>query len=197
MASIVRMDVKEVLRHFKQLEDPRSPVNRLHPLDSVIVIAIMAVLAGANGPTAIANWAKIKSDILLKLLDLPNGIPRKDVYRRRSGHLEAGRLSSMFHNVADGTACRSRGGYGRGSTDSGHRRKDVAAKPRSPSESGGLAFRQRLGERVWPDARTGGHGGEIERNHGNSHTVVARRYPWSNHHHRRHGDPNSHRRKDY
>src|SRR5208282_4349872 len=82
MASIVRMDVKEVVRHFKQLEDPRSAVNRLHPLDSVIVIAIMAVLAGANGPTAIAKWAMMKRDLLLKLLDLPHGIPKKDVFRR-------------------------------------------------------------------------------------------------------------------
>ncbi len=82
MATVVRLDVKEVLRHFKELEDPRSPVNRLHPLESVIVIAIMAVLAGANGPTAIAEWAKMKSELLLKLLDLPNGIPKKDVFRR-------------------------------------------------------------------------------------------------------------------
>ena len=82
MASIVRMDLKEVVRHFKQLEDPRSTVNRLHPLESVIVIAIMAVLAGANGPTAIAEWAKMKCELLLKLLDLPHGIPRKDVFRR-------------------------------------------------------------------------------------------------------------------
>lgn len=82
MASCVRTSVKEVVQHFKQLEDPRSPVNRLHPLESVIVIAIMAVLAGANGPTAIAKWAKIKADVLLKLLDLPHGIPRKDVFRR-------------------------------------------------------------------------------------------------------------------
>jgi predicted transposase YbfD/YdcC len=82
MASVVRLDVKEVVRHFKELEDPRSAVNRLHPLESVIVIAIMAVLAGANGPTAIAKWADMKSDILLKLLDLPNGIPQKDVFRR-------------------------------------------------------------------------------------------------------------------
>jgi predicted transposase YbfD/YdcC len=57
-------------------------VNRLHPLESVIVIAIMAVLAGANGPTAIAEWAKMKCELLLKLLDLPHGIPRKDVFRR-------------------------------------------------------------------------------------------------------------------
>src|SRR5580704_7064472 len=82
MASIVRVDLKEVVQHFKQLEDPRSVVNRLHPLESVIVIAIMGVLAGANGPTAIAKWAIMKSAILLKLLDLPHGIPRKDVFRR-------------------------------------------------------------------------------------------------------------------
>ena len=82
MATVVRLDVNDVLRHFKELEDPRSSVNRLHPLDSVIVIAIMAVLAGANGPTAIAKWAKMKSEVLLKLLDLPHGIPQKDVFRR-------------------------------------------------------------------------------------------------------------------
>jgi predicted transposase YbfD/YdcC len=82
MASCVRMGVEEIVQHFKQLEDPRSPVNRLHPLESVLVIAIMAVLAGANGPTAIAKWAKIKAEVLLKLLDLPHGIPRKDVFRR-------------------------------------------------------------------------------------------------------------------
>ena len=39
MASCVRMDVKGVLQHFQQLEDPRSSVNLLHPLDSVVVIA--------------------------------------------------------------------------------------------------------------------------------------------------------------
>ncbi len=82
MATAVRLDLKEVLRHFKELEDPRSSVNLLHPLDSVVVIAIMAVLAGANGPTAIAKWANMKSELLLRLLDLPNGIPQKDVFRR-------------------------------------------------------------------------------------------------------------------
>lgn len=82
MAEVVRVDVQEVLRHFQNLEDPRSPVNRLHPLDSVLVIAIMAVLAGADGPTAIARWAKLKADFLQQLLNLPHGVPRKDVFRR-------------------------------------------------------------------------------------------------------------------
>ena len=82
MAGTVRIDVKEILRHFKELEDPRSSVNLLHPLDSVIVIAIMAVLAGANGPTAIAKWANMKSELLPKVLELPHGVPQKDVFRR-------------------------------------------------------------------------------------------------------------------
>jgi predicted transposase YbfD/YdcC len=96
MANCVRMSVKEVVRHFKELEDPRSPVNRLHPLESVIVIAIMAVLAGANGPTAIAMWAKIKTEVLLKLLDLPHGIPRKDVFRRVLATLKPDAFQACF-----------------------------------------------------------------------------------------------------
>ncbi len=82
MAEVVRVDVQEVVRHFQDLEDPRSAINRRHPLDSVLVIAIMAVLAGADGPTAIARWAKFKADFLLQRLNLPHGIPSKDVFRR-------------------------------------------------------------------------------------------------------------------
>jgi predicted transposase YbfD/YdcC len=90
------MDLKDVVGHFKQLEDPRSTVNRLHPLASVIVIAIMAVLAGANGPTAIAKWANMKSETLLAVLDLPNGIPQKDVFRRVLGTLKPDAFQACF-----------------------------------------------------------------------------------------------------
>src|SRR5208283_4416921 len=96
MATCVRMGLKEVVGHFKQLEDPRSAVNRLHLLESVIVIAIMAVLAGANGPTAIAKWANMKSEILLKVLDLSNGIPQKDVFRRVLATLKPDAFQACF-----------------------------------------------------------------------------------------------------
>ena len=77
-----RIGVDEVIAHFEKWEDPRSTINLRHPLVSVIVIAIMAVMAGASGPTSIAEWAVLKEELLLKLLLLPNGIPRKDVFRR-------------------------------------------------------------------------------------------------------------------
>ena len=82
MADVRRIGLDEVARHFEELEDPRSSVNRKHPLVSVVVIAIMAVLAGANGPTAIAKWAALKEEFLVAALDLPDGVPRKDVFRR-------------------------------------------------------------------------------------------------------------------
>jgi hypothetical protein len=62
--------------------DPRSEINRKHPLVSVVVIAIMGVLAQATGPTGIATWAKFHAELLESLLPLPNGIPGKDVFRR-------------------------------------------------------------------------------------------------------------------
>ena len=82
MADIKRIELDEVVAHFAELEDPRSTVNLQHPLVSVVVIAMMAVLAGAGGPTAIARWAALKEQFLLDALDLPNGIPSKDVFRR-------------------------------------------------------------------------------------------------------------------
>jgi predicted transposase YbfD/YdcC len=82
MADLQRVSLDEIVAHFQELEDPRSTVNQRHPLVSVVVIALLAVLAGAGGPTAIARWAALKEDLLSRVLDLPNGTPRKDVFRR-------------------------------------------------------------------------------------------------------------------
>jgi predicted transposase YbfD/YdcC len=82
MAESQHISLDEVISYFDELEDPRSTINQKHPLVSVVVIAMMAVLAGAGGPTAIAKWAKLKAEFLLRIMDLPNGIPRKDVFRR-------------------------------------------------------------------------------------------------------------------
>jgi predicted transposase YbfD/YdcC len=77
-----RTKLDEIVESFSALEDPRSHINRRHPLPSILVIAVLAVLAGAAGPTAIARWAQFKEELLTGLLDLPCGIPGKDVFRR-------------------------------------------------------------------------------------------------------------------
>src|SRR3984885_6409147 len=91
-------EIDDIVRHFEDLEDPRSEVNLQHPLSSVVVISLMAVLAGAAGPTAIARWAQLKADELLNVLPLPNGIPRKDVFRRVLSALKPEAFQTCFAN---------------------------------------------------------------------------------------------------
>jgi predicted transposase YbfD/YdcC len=96
MGDSVRARLDEVVGYFEALDDPRSAVNLRHPLVSVVVTAVMAVLAGASGPTAIAKWAALKRDLLLQHLDFPNGIPGKDVFRRVLAALQPGAFQACF-----------------------------------------------------------------------------------------------------
>jgi predicted transposase YbfD/YdcC len=98
MADHQHFSLDQVVLHFAELEDPRSTINRQHPLVSVVVIAMMGVLAGASGPTAIAKWAALKEEFLLNALDLPNGIPRKDVFRRVLMALRPSAFQACFVN---------------------------------------------------------------------------------------------------
>ena len=121
-------EIDDIVRHFEDLEDPRSEVNLQHPLISVVVISLMAVLAGAAGPTAIARWAQLKADELLNVLPLPNGIPRKDVFAA-CFRAQAGSLSNLFRELVGVVACRCGGGDGHPPTDFGGGWKDAAAEP--------------------------------------------------------------------
>jgi len=94
----IRMGIEEVLCHFHELDDPREPINIQHPLVSVVVISIMAILSGASGPTSIAVWAEKKSQLLVTLLPLPNGVPRKDVFRRVLSALKPIAFQTCFAN---------------------------------------------------------------------------------------------------
>jgi len=96
MANIQQICLDEVVSYFDQLEDPRSTINQKHPLVSVVVIALMAVLAGAGGPSAIARWAALKAELLMNVLPLPNGIPRKDVFRRVLALLQPQAFQACF-----------------------------------------------------------------------------------------------------
>jgi predicted transposase YbfD/YdcC len=96
MAGSRRFGLDEVVAHFQELDDPRSEINRKHPLASVVVIALIAVLAGASGPTAIAQWAAIKAELLASVLPLPHGVPCKDVFRRVLMTLRPGAFQACF-----------------------------------------------------------------------------------------------------
>jgi len=96
MLKIGEQEAVNVLRFFDDLPDPRSEVNRRHRLGDVIVIAICAVIANADGPTAIAKWATLSEPWLKRHLALPYGIPGKDTFRRVLGLLSPAVFQECF-----------------------------------------------------------------------------------------------------
>ncbi len=46
-------NVDSILTYFDDFSDPRSNTNRLHVLSDLLVIYIIAVIAGADGPRSI------------------------------------------------------------------------------------------------------------------------------------------------
>lgn len=96
MLKIGEEDACNIVRFFDELPDPRSSVNRLHRLGDVIVVAICAVIATADGPTAIAGWAQLNETWLKKHLALPHGIPGKDTFRRVLSLLSPGLFQQCF-----------------------------------------------------------------------------------------------------
>jgi len=82
MKEIQETDAVSIRAFFADLEDPRSGVNRRHLLEDVIVICILGVLAGADGPKAIATWATAQEEWLGRHLELPHGVPSHDTIGR-------------------------------------------------------------------------------------------------------------------
>ncbi|MCI5123371.1 MAG: ISAs1 family transposase, partial [Candidatus Electrothrix sp. AR5] len=72
-----------VIEHFSNLTDPRTHVNKNnHKLIDIMVIAICAVICGANGWTDIEEYGNAKKEWFATFLELPNGIPSHDTFSR-------------------------------------------------------------------------------------------------------------------
>lgn len=96
MSRLTSDDVVCIGEFFKELEDPRSSINRKHLLGDLIVICICGVVAGADGPKAIGVWAKSNADWLRRHLELPHGIPSHDTIGRLLALLKPAAFQSCF-----------------------------------------------------------------------------------------------------
>jgi predicted transposase YbfD/YdcC len=73
---------KTLIEHFSTLEDPRDPSKCRHKLIDILVIAIAAVLCGADDLTGIEAFGKAKIEWFGRFLELKNGIPSHDTFGR-------------------------------------------------------------------------------------------------------------------
>jgi predicted transposase YbfD/YdcC len=80
---------------FAQVSDPRS-TNARHQLFDIFVIALCAVISGAEGWEDMEEYGQAQAEWFKQFLALPHGIPSHDTFRRVLSRLKPDELTQCF-----------------------------------------------------------------------------------------------------
>ena len=79
------------------IPDPRRPGGNLrHSLVEILVIILLGVMSGAETWIDIEDYGKQKEEWLRTFLELPNGIPSNDTYRRLMERISTKRVENVY-----------------------------------------------------------------------------------------------------
>jgi predicted transposase YbfD/YdcC len=95
-------DPRDLFACFASLPDPRIDRTKLHRLDDILAIAILAVICGAEGWSDIEEFAIDNEAWLRSYLNLPNGIPSHDTFGRVFSLLDPNAFERCFMAWVEG-----------------------------------------------------------------------------------------------
>jgi len=101
--------VTHLTQHFSNLTDPRVERTKEHLLLDIVVIAICAILAGADGWVAVEAFGHAKEKWLRTFLELPNGIPSHDTFGRVFAALDPFEFQQSFLSWIEAVSERLKG----------------------------------------------------------------------------------------
>jgi len=87
-----------ITSHFKKLKDPRRRHRRIHALQNILVIALCAVIAGAQDWQEIETFGRKRRQWLKRFLDLAEGVPSHDTFERVFNRLNPQAFQGCFRS---------------------------------------------------------------------------------------------------
>lgn len=91
--------------HFSTIKDPRREHRREHSLIDILLIAVCAMLCGAEGFVDFEHFGNAKLQFLRGILALPNGIPSHDTFARVFAMLAPEQFADCFQRWTEGLRC--------------------------------------------------------------------------------------------
>lgn len=88
--------VVDFLEHFSDLEDPRQRAKVLYPLDEVLLLCLLGVLAGCESWVEIAKFGEKKLALLRRFRPYLDGTPSHDQLGAIFAVLDAGQFQRCF-----------------------------------------------------------------------------------------------------
>ena len=88
--------IASIEQHFSDLTDPRIDRTKLHKLIDILVIAICAVIAGADNWEDVEEFGKARMEWFQTFLELANGIPSHDTFTRVFARLDPEQFQACF-----------------------------------------------------------------------------------------------------
>jgi predicted transposase YbfD/YdcC len=91
-----QLTAESIFEYFSRVTDPRVARTRKHPLTSILVLSLLAIICGADSFVAIELYGQCQKEFLMTFLDLRNGIPSHDTIGRIFAALNPSALQEAF-----------------------------------------------------------------------------------------------------
>jgi len=97
------MDIEKLKTGIKNITEPRRTGygNIRHKLEDIIIIGLCTVICGGEDFADMEEFGKTREDFLRNFLELPNGIPDSDTFRRVFEKVNPSELSACLNDWLD------------------------------------------------------------------------------------------------